>query len=82
MGEENTNLNNRNYAIGTSLELALDAYNLSGCVRTKYLNLALAIGEFMLNEFPDVTRHVTVVNDARGNSLLNEPTWVVYWEEV
>lgn len=74
--------NNRTKALETYLSIVRDSYETSGCVRTQHLNLALEIAEVVMREMTEVTREVTIVSDAMGDSVLNRPTWTVYWVEI
>ena len=73
--------NERTRGMETYLSVVRDSYETSGCVRTKYLNLALEIAEVVMREMTEVTYRVTIECDAMGDSVLNRPTWTVHWVE-
>lgn len=69
-------------ALTKYLQTIRKSVELSGCIRTRYLDLALEIAELVLNENTEITCKVTIELDSPGNSDLNRPSWIVYWEEV
>lgn len=69
-------------ALTKYLQTIRKSVELSGCIRTRYLDLALEIAELVLNENTEITCKVTIELDSPGNSDLDRPSWIVYWEEI
>ena len=69
-------------ALEKHLETIRKTVELSGCIRTTSLDVALEIAELVLNENADITCRVTIELDPTTRSGHGGPSWMVYWEEI
>lgn len=69
-------------ALTKYLQTVRKSTELSGCIRTRYLDLAVEIATLVLNENTDITCKVTIELDSLPEPGHDGPTWLVYWEEV